>query len=39
MLEQEWGGPRWLGVYLLSGLVASLASCLALPDQITVGSR
>lgn len=37
-LELQWGRITWLLIYLISGLVSSLASAVALPDQLSVGA-
>lgn len=36
-LEQMWGRWRWLSIYILSGIYSSLASCVLLPDTLSVG--
>lgn len=38
LLEVLWGHSLWLAVYLVSGVYSSLASCIFLPDAISVGS-
>eukprot|EP00927_Polykrikos_kofoidii_P061642 TRINITY_DN56477_c0_g1_i1.p1 TRINITY_DN56477_c0_g1~~TRINITY_DN56477_c0_g1_i1.p1 ORF type:complete len:485 (-),score=45.63 TRINITY_DN56477_c0_g1_i1:187-1557(-) len=38
VLECLWGTPVWLVVYFVSGIIATLASCIAVPDYLGVGS-
>jgi len=38
LLEVLWGHSLWLGVYFVSGVYSSLASCIFLPDAMSVGS-
>jgi len=38
VLEVRWGWGRWLGVYILSGLMASLWSTQISPDTVSVGA-
>lgn len=37
-LEITWGHAEWLGIYLFSGIVGSLWSCIFFPDNLMVGS-
>lgn len=36
-LELLWGRWKWLPIYVLSGIYAALASCVCLPDTLSVG--
>lgn len=38
LLEREWGRIQFLVIYLISGLAATLMSCLIQPDTISVGA-
>lgn len=37
-LEREWGRIKFLIVYMVSGVGATLMSCLIQPDTISVGA-
>jgi rhomboid protease GluP len=37
-MEQCWGQCRWLVVYICGGAYSTLASCVFLPDSLSVGS-
>ena len=37
--EKRWQWPRFLCVYLLTGVAASLLSCAASPESVSVGAR
>lgn len=38
VLEVLWGNTAWIFVYVMSGIYATLASCVVSPDKLSVGS-
>jgi len=38
VLENSWGSTSWLVVYIISGLYASICSCILMKDSLGVGS-
>jgi len=38
VLECAWGTPAWLTIYVISGAYGNMASCIAMPNTLGVGS-